>query len=146
MEPIKVLVADGDDAAREGLCLMLEDGPHAVAEARSSAQALYLMATFQPQVVLVDAHLPDVGGFEVTRQIKARWPAVKVIVLTVFDEYLDEALAAGADGYLLKGGTAEELQATIRRVIADAAGTSGASEVGKEVIRSEGKPDLDPEA
>lgn len=144
MEPIKVLVAEGDEVAREGLCLMLEDGAHTVVEAGSSTQALHLTATFQPQVVLVDAHLPDTGGFELARQIKARWPAVKVIILTVFDEYLDEALAAGADGYLLKGGTAEELRAAIRRVIADAAGTADASDARKEVVRSEKKPDLNP--
>ncbi len=142
MEPIKVLVADGDDAAREGLCLMLEDSSHTVAEACSSTQALHLVATFQPQVVLVDTHLPDMGGFEVTRQIKARWPAVKVIILTVFDQYLDEALAAGADGYLLKGGTAQELQAAIQCVLAEASQTSSASATGKEVVHGEREPDL----
>ena len=120
MEPIKVLVADGDDAAREGLCLLLEDNRYHVAEACRGTQALHLIAMFQPQVVLVDAHLPDSGGFEIARQIKARWPAVKVFLLDVFDQHLDEALATGADGYLLKGGTAEELQAIIHQALTDA--------------------------
>ncbi|MFQ5340231.1 MAG: response regulator transcription factor [Anaerolineae bacterium] len=116
MEPIKVLVADGDDASREGICLMLDDNLHTVIAARDSDQALRLVAASCPRVALVDVHLPAAGGLEVARHIKARWPEVKVVILTVFDEYLDEALAAGADGYLLKGRPLAELRATIRRV------------------------------
>lgn len=116
MDTIRVLVADGDDVSREGICLMLDDNLHAVAEARDSDQALRLVATSWPQVALVDVHLPEAGGLEVARRIKASWPQVKVVILTVFDEYLDEALAAGADGYLLKGRPLAELRATIRRV------------------------------
>ncbi len=116
MDTIKVLVADGDDASREGICLMLDDELHTVVAAQNGVQAIRLVATCCPQVVLLDVHLPDVGGLEVARRIKAHWPEVKVIILTVFDEYLDEALAAGADGYLLKGGPLAELRATIRRV------------------------------
>jgi DNA-binding NarL/FixJ family response regulator len=119
MGPIKVLVADGDGASREGIRLLLEDDLHTVAEARDSTQAMELVATFEPQVILVDVHLPECGGLEVVRQIKARWPQIKLIVLTVFDRYLDEALAAGADGYLLKGGTLDELRAAIRRVVGE---------------------------
>lgn len=116
METIKVLVADGDDASREGICLMLEDHRHEVTSAQDSAETLRLVETFCPHVVLLDVNLPDTGGFEVTRHIKAHWPEVKIIILTVFDQYLDEALAAGADGYTLKGGALAELRATIRRV------------------------------
>ena len=117
MGPIKVLIADGDSASREGLRLILEDDLHIVAEARDSAQTFDLVVTFHPQVILVDVHLPEVGGLEVVRQIKARWPQIKLIVLTVFNECLDEALAAGADGYLLKGGTPAELREAIHRVV-----------------------------
>lgn len=120
MDTVKVLVADGDDTAREGLCLLLEDQRHSVTEARNSAQVLHALAAQSPQVVLLDARLPDSGGFDVARHIKARKPEVKVIILTVFDECLDEALAAGADAYLLKGGSRAELQTTIRRVIEEA--------------------------
>lgn len=62
MDTIKVLVADGDDASREGICLMLDDNHHTVAEARHSSQTLRLVATYCPQVVLLDVHLPDIGG------------------------------------------------------------------------------------
>lgn len=116
MDTIKVLVADGDDASREGICLMLEDRLHTVAEAYNSTQALRLMTTYSPQVVLLDVNLPGGGGLEAARCIKARWPEVKIIILTVFDQYLDEALAAGADGYLLKGGSSAELREAIHRV------------------------------
>ena len=116
MDTIKVLVADGDAASREGICLMLDDDLHTVAAAQDSDQVLHLVATYRPQVVLLDVRLPDAGGLEVARRIKTRWPDVKIIILTVFDEYLDEALAAGADGYLLKGRPLAELRATIRRV------------------------------
>lgn len=117
MDTVKVLVADGDDSAREGLCLMLEDQGHIVTTARNDAQALQALATKPPHVVLLDAQLPDSGGFDITRHIKARKPEIKVIILTVFDECLDEALAAGADAYLLKGSSSAELQAAIHRVM-----------------------------
>lgn len=118
MDRIRVLVADEDDASREGICLMLDDDYHTTAEARDGTQALGLVVTFRPQVVLLDVRLPDSGGLTTARRIKAGWPQVKIIILTVFDQYLDEALAAGADGYLLKGSPLAELRATIRRVVA----------------------------
>lgn len=111
---------------------MLEDETHHVTAASDSARTLQLMADQRPHVVLLDADLPDLGGFEVARRIKARWPDVKVIILTVFDQYLDDALAAGADGYLLKGESPADLHASIRRVLhssmrqsSDAPTTSG---------------------
>lgn len=121
MDRIKVLVADNDDASREGISLMLEDERHTVTEAPNSTQALRLVAEHAPHVVLLDVHLPEAGGLEVARRIKSRWPEVKVIILTVFDQYLDEALSAGADSYLLKGRSSTELRETIHRL---AAGTA----------------------
>ena len=70
----------------------------------------------QPMLDSSEAHFTGGGGLEAARCIKARWPEVKIIILTVFDQYLDEALAAGADGYLLKGGSSAELREAIHRV------------------------------
>jgi DNA-binding response OmpR family regulator len=118
-ESIRILVADGDEDARDGICLMLEDETHHVTAASDSTRTLQLMSNQRPHVVLLDADLPDLGGFEVARRIKTRWPDAKVIILTVFDQYLDDALAAGADGYVLKGESSANLHASIRRVLHD---------------------------
>ena len=71
------------------------------------------MAEKQPDVVLMDVQMPEIDGLEATRLIKNRWPQVKVMILTMFPSHRPEAIAVGADRFLLKGGTAESLQDAI---------------------------------
>jgi DNA-binding NarL/FixJ family response regulator len=107
-----ILIADDDVVFREGLQMVLSDYYDNVLATTSGSEAIDLAASLVPDIVLVD---PEAAGLETARQIKARWPQIRVILLSVFDRYLGAALDIGADGYLLKGCTTEELLATIQR-------------------------------
>ena len=72
-----------------------------------------LVEALQPEVVLMDARMPGMDGLEATYQIKGRWPQIRVIVLSMYRAYQAEALAAGADVFLVKGCAAEELLGAI---------------------------------
>ncbi len=105
MPPRRVLVADDQQATRRGLRAFLAalPGVEWVGEATNGYEAMRLAAECQPDVVLMDARMPEMGGVEAMRQIKSQTPTVKVIMLTMYDEYRAEALAAGADSFLVKG-------------------------------------------
>jgi DNA-binding NarL/FixJ family response regulator len=108
---VRVLIVDDLPRTREGLRALLATWPRmaALAEAASGEQALELIDAFQPDVALLDVRMPGMDGLEATRRIKARWPQVKVIVLSLYGEYADEALAAGADAFVGKDEPAESL-------------------------------------
>ncbi|MCX6030968.1 MAG: response regulator transcription factor [Chloroflexi bacterium] len=115
---VRILIVDDLPRTRESLQALLATWPRlaALAEAASGEQALELAATFQPDVALMDVRMPGMDGLEATRRIKARWPEIKVIVLSLYGEYADEALAAGADAFVSKGEPAESLLAALARV------------------------------
>jgi DNA-binding NarL/FixJ family response regulator len=111
-EEIRVLIVDDQFSAREGLKALLAFSPriNIVSEASNGQEAVLLMRQCQPDVVLMDARMPLMDGLEATRLIKEQWPQIKVIVLTLFASYRKEALAAGADHFVLKGDPSESLQ------------------------------------
>jgi DNA-binding NarL/FixJ family response regulator len=116
--PIRVLVVDDDNLTRVGLRTILEfeDDIEVVGEAASAADARRLCLQLRPDVVLMDVQLPDVDGIEATRRIvNGAGGSPKVIVLTTFDfeEYLSQAMAAGASGFLLKREPAEDVVAAV---------------------------------
>jgi DNA-binding NarL/FixJ family response regulator len=84
-----------------------------VGEATDGQEAVRLVEECRADVVLMDARMPTLDGLTATRLIKKRWPKVKVVVLTMYDSYRADALAAGADAFLLKGCPPEELLAAI---------------------------------
>jgi DNA-binding NarL/FixJ family response regulator len=119
---IKVLLADDQTLIRQGIRLLLEIEPdiQVVGQAANGLEALQQVESIHPDVVLMDVRMPEMDGVEATRAISARFPDVKVIILTTFedDETVFEGLKAGARGYLLKDISSEEMAQAVRRVAA----------------------------
>ncbi|MCL4289899.1 MAG: response regulator transcription factor [Thermoleophilia bacterium] len=117
---IRVLVADDQSMVRAGFRLLLsgEDDIEVVAEASNGLEAVDKAARFHPTVILMDIRMPELDGLEATRRILAADEAARVLILTTFDldEYVYEALCAGASGFVLKDDPPEQLLAAIRTV------------------------------
>jgi DNA-binding NarL/FixJ family response regulator len=88
-----------------------------IREASNGREALRLVEELPPDLVLMDVRMPEMDGLEATRQIKARWPQVKVIVLSMYIEHGGEALAAGADAFVGKGEAPEKLLDVVSAVM-----------------------------
>ena len=117
---IRVLVADDQSMVRAGFRMLLssEDDIEVVAEASNGLEAVDKASRFRPTVVLMDIRMPELDGLEATRRILAADDAARILILTTFDldEYVYEALRAGASGFVLKDDPAEQLLAAIRIV------------------------------
>lgn len=116
MKRPQILVVDDHYAVRQSLRTYLREVfPQAhVDEAHNGRQALDMVAADPPDVVLLDAIMPHVDGIEATRQIKARWPEIWVVALVLDSSQRDRALEAGADTWVLKGRSSEELLSAVR--------------------------------
>ncbi len=114
---VRVLLADDQPRARQSLKALLATLPEVplIGEATNGREALDRVKRDHPDIVLLDVRMPELDGLEATRQIKARWPGIRVIVLSMYPEYRSEALAAGADAFLVKGDPPEELLRLITR-------------------------------
>jgi DNA-binding NarL/FixJ family response regulator len=133
---IRVLVADDQSMVRAGFRMLLsgEDGIEVVAEASTGREAIAKVERFDPTLVLMDIRMPELDGLEATRRILAGESPPRILILTTFalDEYIYEALNAGASGFVLKDDPPEKLIDAVRTV---AAGESLLSpEVTKRVI------------
>jgi two-component system NarL family response regulator len=121
-EPIRVLVCDDHDLFRKGLRMVLEaeEDIVVVAEAADGEQAVARVEELAPDVVLMDVRMPRMGGIDATRIIRQLFPTTRIIVLTVSDEEDDlyGAVKAGANGYLLKEVSIEEVADAVRAVYA----------------------------
>ncbi len=117
-EAIRVLLVDDHQVVRQGLRKMLdgEKGIEVVGDAGSAEEILAEVELLSPDIVLMDIRMPGMGGIEATRQLKAKQPECSIIVLTLYGEYLPQAIEAGAVGYLLKNIKREELSQAIRAV------------------------------
>ena len=115
---IKVLIVDDQELIRQSLKVVLNVSPgiEVVDTASSGSEALKSAAAHRPDVVLMDIRMPGMDGVEATRLLKERYPQIKVIVLTTFDddEYVFGALQNGASGYLLKGSNVTEIADAIK--------------------------------
>ena len=124
-ERIRILLVDDQRLMREGLRILLELEPdlEIVGEAGDGQAALRAYADLQPDLVLMDVRMPGMDGVETTWRLRERWPAARVIILTTFDddEYVFEALRAGALGYLLKDVSGHALAEAVRTVAAGGA-------------------------
>ena len=118
MTPIRVMIVDDHVVVRSGLITFLEiqDDLELVGEANNGRDAILICERVQPDVVLMDLVMPDLDGVETTSIIRERWPEIQVLVLTSFqdEEMVEDALKAGAIGYLLKNVTMEELTEAIK--------------------------------
>jgi DNA-binding NarL/FixJ family response regulator len=119
---IRVLVADDQSMVRAGFRMLLggEEDIEVVAEASNGLEAVDKAARFDPGIILMDIRMPELDGLEASRRILAADPAARILVLTTFDldEYVFEALRAGASGFVLKDDSPEQLLAAIRTVAA----------------------------
>lgn len=107
-----LLVADHQKDTRRGLRALLEFSPfiNQIWEARDGEAAIKVINEVKPDLVILDVQLPLIGGLCVTRWVKNNWPEIKVVVLTMYPHHEEEALAAGADLFLLKGGEEISIQ------------------------------------
>ncbi|MCX5200314.1 response regulator transcription factor [Streptomyces sp. NBC_00237] len=119
-DPIRVLIVDDQMMVREGFSVLLNAMPgiEVVGEAVDGRQAIAQTAALHPDVVLMDIRMPELNGIEATREIVAANGDAKVLVLTTFDldEYVYQALRAGASGFLLKDASARQLAEGVRVV------------------------------
>ncbi|MFC9506099.1 response regulator [Streptomyces sp. NPDC057002] len=121
-KPIRVLIVDDQAMVRQGFTVLLGTQPdiEVVGEAKEGAEGVAKAAELAPDVVLMDIRMPGVGGIEATELITAAHPDIRVLVLTTFDldEYVYDALRAGASGFLLKDASSEQLAEAVRVVAA----------------------------
>ncbi len=119
---IRVLIADDQQMVRQGFTVLLNTQPdiEVVGQAVHGLDAIGKVAELAPDVVLMDIRMPELGGIEATRRITAEHAHIRVLVLTTFDldEYVYEALHAGASGFLLKDASADQLAEAVRVVAA----------------------------
>jgi DNA-binding NarL/FixJ family response regulator len=120
MTMIKVLLVDDQEMFRQGLAtlLALEEDLEIVAQAGNGHIAIALAEQLQPDVILMDMQMPLCDGVEATRIIHERFPWIRILVLTTFDqdEYIWQSLQAGALGYILKSATSTQIAASVRNL------------------------------
>jgi len=120
MNPIRVLLADDHSLFRAGVQALLSniEGVEVVGEADSGRKAIEMVRARTPDVVLMDIAMPEMNGLETTTRVTKEFPGVRVIMLSMHagEEYVMQALRAGASGYLLKDAATSELELAVRAV------------------------------
>lgn len=120
LQPIRVIIADDHTLVREGLRLLLDAQPdfQVAAEAADGLAAVRLTAEHSPDLVLLDARMPEMDGIQALEQIHCQFPAIKVLILSMYDDedLFFRALRLGASGYILKGASSVELIEALRIV------------------------------
>ncbi len=119
--PIRIAICEDQRLMRESLRVVCEQEPdmQVIAEAGDGLQAIQIAEAFSPDIMLMDIKMPHMNGVQATASITTRFPSMKILILTTFDDddLVFEAIAAGAQGYLLKDVPAEEFLATIRLIV-----------------------------
>ena len=145
--PIRVMVADDHSVVRQGIRHVLEDGDEftVVAEAADGDEVEALVERHRPDVVVLDISMPGQSGIKITGTLRDRFPDCRVLILSMYDnqEYVLEAVRAGAHGYLLKDTAADDLRTAIKSVQAGEAFYSPPI-AAKLTAAVKGELDIDP--
>jgi len=112
---VSLMIVDDSSRARLALTAFLElqAGVRIIAQASNGLEAVDMIRSCVPDVVLMDMKMPVMDGLEATRIIKRNWPGVKVIILSMYSDYQSEAISSGADKFLVKGCSVEEIMSAI---------------------------------
>jgi DNA-binding NarL/FixJ family response regulator len=115
---IRVLIVDDSSSFRMGMRALLEIQPdmEVAGEARSGDEAIESLEQLQPDLILLDMKMPGLTGVEVTRQIKNRWPQMKIVLMTMFADYCSKSINAGVDAFITKGIPPEDVLSVIRGI------------------------------
>jgi YesN/AraC family two-component response regulator len=118
-KPIRILIVDDQPRARKSLKALLSTWSAAgeMHEASNGRDAVQLVKEFQPDVVLMDIRMPEIDGLKATVQIKALRPEVRVILLSMYLEYQEEALSVGADAFVAKGDAPNALLGVLATIV-----------------------------
>ncbi len=138
MEKIRILLVDDHQIMLDGIRALLNSDPQfeLVGEATRAKQALELIPSLKPAVVITDLHMPEMNGVEFTRLVRHDFPAVKVLVLSMSDDggLISDAVSAGISGYVMKNTGKEELRDALLKI--HAGGTFYSAEIGAILARN----------
>ncbi|WP_130860670.1 response regulator transcription factor [Gracilibacillus phocaeensis] len=136
---MKIIIVDDDEMVYESLQLLLsrEQDIQVIGTANDGEQAIALCETSPPDVVLMDIQMPGIDGIQATREIKKRWPQIRVMMLTTFEDEqnIRLALLAGAEGYLLKSAQPQDMAQQLRTLV------SGSSVLDADVLKQLTQPE-----
>lgn len=118
MDVYRIILADDHVLIRQGLRKIIDGvaGLKVAGEAGDGRELLTLLHTLIPDMIILDISMPNLGGIEAVPEIKKKFPSVKILILTMHKEYLQQALSAGADGYLVKQDADRELFSAIETI------------------------------
>ncbi len=116
---MRVLIVDDTSRARQSMKALLDVWYQLeeVREATDGTEAVDVVEEFLPDVILMDARMPKMGGLEATKLIKGKWPQIKIIIISIYPDCQGLALAAGADGFVCKSDPPENLRKALAEVM-----------------------------
>ncbi len=115
---LRLIIVEDNPRARRALkaLMSLQTGISVIGEASNGQEAICCISDDIPDLVLMDIFMPVMDGLDATRAIKAKWPQVKIVILTMYPDSRPDAVIAGADAFLIKGCSIEEMTSTLRSV------------------------------
>jgi DNA-binding NarL/FixJ family response regulator len=121
MSKIKIIIADDQRVYRDGLKVVISDDDHleVIAEADNGEDLMNILQAMTPDIILMDLHMPIMNGMEATKQVREKYPGIKILVVTMYgdDIFSNHLMENGANGYLLKNAEPEEIIRSIYSVL-----------------------------